>query len=355
MTDPIVPPLAELDPGAPAAAGQVEYITSPTLIEAFDLFIENRKSMMLSPNTIRRYQTDFDRWLRWRTPHSYGARLHDITIEELRAFFTYLREKHVQQQDNPYRPTLERQIGLSPATIRGVWTLIHACWFFWMVEELLTDRQQGFFMRGRLPSPKVPMEIRPTYERQNIEKLIEATHKAQNQESAARDRAAILFLYDSGMRVSELCSLNDEDLDFDKRQAVITGKGDKQRWVFWTSRSSAAIREYMTVRYGDTGGPLFRSAGRGGIALKSRGQRMTSDSLRGALVRLGERAGVELPKGAIVHALRHTFAHRFLDAGGDGLYLQQLLGHESITTTMRYVRENPTGLRRVYQRAICED
>lgn len=348
-TNPILyPATSRLAPPTPAA----EYVTSPTLVEAFDLFLEHRKAMMLSPNTIRRYQTDFKRWHRWRTQHGYGVRLHDITIDELRAFFTYLREEHVLQQDNPHRPTMEEQIGLSPASIRGVWTLIHACWFFWMLEELLADRQQGFFVRGRLPAPKVPQEIRPTYERQNIEALLEATRRDQTKEAAARDRAAILLLYDSGMRVSELCSMNDEDLNFDRRQAIITGKGNKQRYVFWTLRSTDAIREYMAVRFGELGGPLFRGTGRGGIGVKSRGERLTSDALRGALARLGKRAGIELPDGAIVHALRHTFAHRFLDAGGDGLYLQQLLGHESITTTMRYVRENPTGLRRVYQRAF---
>ena len=344
--------LATSHPAPPAAAA--EYITSPTLLEAFALFLEHRKAMMLSINTIRRYQTDFDRWQRWRQLGGYGERLHDITIDELRAYFTYLREEHRPQEGNPHRPTLETR-GLAPATIRGIWALIHACWFFWLVEEMLTDRQQGFFVRGRLPAPRVPHEIRPTYPRQDIEALLEATRKGQNQESAARDRAAILLLFDSGMRISELCSLNDEDLDFDRRQAIITGKGNKQRYVFWTLRSTDSIRAYMAIRSGEPGGPLFRNAGRGGIALKTRGKRLTSDALRGALVRLGKRAGVELPDGAIVHALRHTFAHRFLDAGGDGLYLQQLLGHESIVTTMRYVRENPTGLRRVYQRIIGEE
>jgi site-specific recombinase XerD len=222
---------------------------------------------------------------------------------------------------------------------------------FWIEEDLLTDRQMAFFARGRVPAPKVPQEIRPTYDPLVLAALLGADGPKPRLEAAARDKAIIHLLHDSGMRVAELCGLRDQDMRYAERQAVVTGKGKKQRYVFWTEATHAALESYLPLRPGDAGGPLFRAVGRGGRGGKSFGQGINPDMVRAMLVRRAARAGVELPAAA-VHALRHTFAHRFLDQGGDGLYLQQILGHESIVTTMRYVRENPTGLRKTYRRVM---
>jgi site-specific recombinase XerD len=97
----------------------------------------------------------------------------------------------------------------------------------------------------------------------------------------------------------------------------------------------------------------LRAVGTGGRAKKTAGKGIGPGVIRDILERRADRAGSALPASA-VHALRHTFAHRFLDNGGDGLHLQQILGHESIVTTMRYVRENPTRLRQVYGRIMGE-
>lgn len=323
-----------------------------TVDDAVGRFLAHREMQNLSPHTLDRYRQDFRLWAAWRTRQGYGRVLHDITIEELRAYLTYLLREHIPHSTNSRRRALDRR-GLAPETVRGHWKLLHAAWTFWIQEELLTDHQAAFFVRGRLPTPRVPQAIRPTYDLVLIEALLAADGPKPRLESIARDKALILLLYDTGMRVAELCGLRDADMHYAQRQAKVRGKGNKWRFVFWTSRTAEALETYLAVRRGDAGGPLFRGLGTGGRARKTAGQGIGPGVVRDILERRAARAEQTLPASA-VHALRHTFAHRFLDNGGDGLHLQQLLGHESIVTTMRYVKENPTRLRGVYQRVMDE-
>ena len=320
--------------------------------DAVAQFLEFRRLKNVSLATLERYAQDFRLWMHWRAGQGHSPILTDITIEELRAYFAYLLEEHIPYSTNPRRKNLDRK-GLKPETVCGHWKLLHAAWIFWTEEELLTDRQMAFFARGRVPSPKVPQHMRPTYEPVLFEALLAADGPKPRPESVARDRVILLMLYDTGMRVSELCNLCDDHMNYRERQATVRGKGDKQRYVFWTVRTSEALHAYLAVRCGASGGPLFRALGTGGCAKKTRGKGIGPGVVRDMLERRADRAKAALPASA-VHALRHSFAHRFLDNGGDGLHLQQILGHESIVTTMRYVRENPTALRRAYGRVMGE-
>lgn len=329
-----------------------EFVIAVELEDAIARFLAFRRLRNVSDGTLDRYAQDFRLWTHWRRTQGLSPIVTDITLEELRQYLTYLKDEHVPHSTNPHRRATDCP-GLKPSTIQGHWKLIHAAWNFWIEEELMTDRQTAFFARGRVPVPRVPLEIRPTYDPLLLTTLIDANGPKPRAESTTRDKAIILLLYDTGMRVTELCGLCDKDMDYAKRQAIVTGKGSKQRYVFWTTLAQAALDAYLPFRPGVVGGSLFRALGRGGRSGKSFGAGINPDIVRAMLVRRAERASVTLPAAA-VHALRHTFAHRFLDNGGDGLTLQQILGHESIVTTMRYVRENPTGLRGGYGRVMGE-
>jgi site-specific recombinase XerD len=340
---------SHLPPNRPPS-GALEFITSPLLKDALTMFLQHRQQAGLSDATIALYTRQCRAWATWRSAAGVGPRLADVTIEELRAYLAYLQTEHVPHRGNPYREALAQE-RLAPATIQSVWRTLHAAWVFWINEGLLSDKQATFFVRGRLPKPKAPQQIRPTYDQVVIEALLAADGPASYREGNARDKAIILLLCDTGMRVSELCGVGDEHINLEERQAIVTGKGNKQRYVFWTERAARALDAYLAVRSGEASGALFRSVGAGGVARKGRGGGLGATVVRDILKRRAKRAGQRLPASK-VHALRHTFAHRFLDNGGDGLHLQQLLGHESMTTTARYVRENPTGLRRVYRRTM---
>jgi len=328
-----------------------DYITTPTLASALDLFYAQCRARNLSPFTLRRYTADLESWQAWRVARAYSVLLTDIGIDELREYLTYLLYEHVPHSANPQRRA-DNKIGCAPETVANIRKRIHTAWVFWGDEGMLSDAQRAFFVRGRIPSPNVPEQIRPTYSQEVLDALLSAAEHFQVPESTARDRAIIRLLFDTGMRVAELCSIDDEQVNLGEQRAIITGKGGKQRHIFWTSTAAEALDAYLAVRTGERGGPLFRSCGRGGVAHKGRGGRLSMQTVRDIFDRLAKRAEKELPTGAPIHALRHTFAHRFLDEGGDGLHLQQLLGHASSRTTERYVRENGTGLRRVYRRVL---
>jgi site-specific recombinase XerD len=330
-----------------------DLVPFPALAEAVAQFLQHRRHAGLSPESLALYDRQLAFWLEWRGDCGHGSRLADVTIEELRAWFTYLQTEHVPHDTKKSRnkPQPDRQ--LAPATIQGIWRTLHAAWNYWMGEEYLSEAQALFFVRGRIPKPRVPETFRPVYDPETLSLLLEAAAKNRRHDEAARDRAILLLLSDSGMRVGELCGLRDDAMDYAQRQAVITGKGEKQRYIFWTRRTSEAIAAYLGLRRSVEGvacAELFRGCGS-----KNSGRGLTPDAVRGIVDRLAAKAIVETPDGAPVHALRHGFAHRFLDQGGDGLHLQQLLGHTSMTTTQRYVRENPTGLRRAFRRVFQDD
>lgn len=313
-----------------------------TIDEAVASFLAHRRLRGISPGSIEQYRRWLSFWQRWRVQRELSPDLDEIDIEELRAWFHYLRTEHVPHHGNRHRPPAER-LGLAPASLESCWCILRAFWRY-VADEGGPAAPTGWFRTGRLPRPKVPQQLRPTYEAGQIVRLVEAC-AAADPEEAARNRAMLMLLWESGMRITELCRLQDADLCLDERCVCVHGKGDKERWAFWGPRGAAALAAYLALRIGPAAGPLFR-----GLGSKNMGGPLTSHAVRSWLRRLARKAGVDLPPGAPLHALRHTFAHMALDAGIDGLHLQQLLGHASPVTTQRYVRENRGQLGRVHAR-----
>ena len=162
-----------------------------------------------------------------------------------------------------------------------------------------------------------------------------------------RDRAAFELAYSSGLRIGELIGLNLTDLDLSEGQARVTGKGKKQRLVPVGSKALAALKEYLAVR------PLLAekkaSPGQEALFLGARGGRLDPRVLRRQMERLITR--INLETGVSPHTLRHTFATHLLEAGADIRSIQELLGHESLSTTQKYTHLNLDRLRRVYDQA----
>ncbi|HEU4322721.1 MAG TPA: tyrosine-type recombinase/integrase [Roseiflexaceae bacterium] len=277
-----------------------------------------------------------------------------MSADELRALMVYLDQEHVPHGNNSHRPAADR-VGMSVNARDSIWRVLRALWNWLADEDRLAPSQLNFFRRDRVPRPRAAeadddlAEDRQVADDALVAALLAACGEPVD-ELAARNRAIILLLYESGMRVSELCSLEDRQVQLGERQARIRGKGGKRRWVFWGDGAAAAIQRYLALRSGDLGGPLLR-----GASSRNPGGPMTSNAVRGMLRRLAEAAGVELPPHAPVHGFRAGYAQQMLDAGVDGLDLQQLLGHSDIRTTMIYVRRSPGRLREVYRRATRGD
>jgi site-specific recombinase XerD len=266
------------------------------------MFMDHRRGKGVSPATLDLYARWFELWQRWRRGQQLPEQINRVEIAELRRFFVYLATEHVPHQGSTRRPAAH-QVGMAPASRDSAWRLLRTLWNFLARERVLSEEQRDYFRDDRVPRPRVPQRIRPVYSEQTVELLVQTCQLDHSEEEETRNQAILLLLLESGMRVAELAGLRDEDLDLGERQARIIGKGDRQRWVFWDDRAHAALSRYLRVRRGHRGGAVFR-----GIGSKNDGDAMSTDAIRAMVRRLAERAGAQLPAGAPIHALRHTFA-----------------------------------------------
>ncbi len=154
-----------------------------------------------------------------------------------------------------------------------------------------------------------------------------------------RDRALLELLYAAGLRVAELCRLDQGDLDRLQGTVRVVGKGDKERIVPVGDQALHALDAYLAVRSaGD--GPLFQNR---------RGGRLTVRSVHRIVRAWARRAGV--PRPVTPHTLRHTFATHMLDQGADLRLIQELLGHSRLSTTQKYTHVSADRLMKVYDAA----
>jgi integrase/recombinase XerC len=163
-----------------------------------------------------------------------------------------------------------------------------------------------------------------------------------------RNLAILELFYSTGMRLSELRSLNRTDVDLVSQQAKVRGKGRKERIVPVGDHAGLALRNYEAKR-----DELIRAVGatadRLAFFLNNRGRRISPRGIQlvvtAFLKQIDENAGLS------VHSLRHTFATHLLDAGADLRAVQELLGHASISTTQIYTHTSVERLKQVYQKA----
>ncbi|MHC4562064.1 MAG: tyrosine recombinase XerC [Planctomycetota bacterium] len=160
----------------------------------------------------------------------------------------------------------------------------------------------------------------------------------------ARDRAVLETLYSAGLRISELVSLDVEDLDEFGEALRIRGKGKKERLAPMGSHALASIRHYLHKRTESFGaeptGPLF---------VNRSGKRLTDRSIRRKLDKY--LLAAHIPSHISPHVLRHSFATHMLNAGADLRSVQEMLGHESLSTTQIYTHVTTSRLKQVYERS----
>jgi integrase/recombinase XerC len=194
-------------------------------------------------------------------------------------------------------------------------------------------RLRGPRLKKGLPRPVTPDEA------VNIASLVDGL--AADDWVGARDRAVLLLLYGSGLRMAEALSLSGRDAVLGEVLQV-TGKGGKQRLVPILPITRAAVAEYVRLCPWplDPGDPLFRGA-KGGPLSPGMVQRAMAQARR----------ALGLPDTATPHALRHSFATHLLSAGADLRSLQELLGHASLGSTQIYTRVDAASLLENYRKA----
>ncbi|MDD4923650.1 MAG: site-specific tyrosine recombinase XerD [Dehalococcoidales bacterium] len=193
-------------------------------------------------------------------------------------------------------------------------------------------------------SPKVGKPLPDALSISQVRQLIEQPAKMSTPD-ARRDRAMLELLYASGMRVSELVSLNLGDVDINNCFVRCFGKGSKERMVPIYPQSAKTVDEYIKeVRplwvHRETEKALF---------LNQRGERLTRQGLWQILKNYAKDAGLD--KQVTPHTLRHSFATHMLSGGADLRSVQELLGHANISTTQIYTHLTSEHVRNTYEKA----
>lgn len=163
-----------------------------------------------------------------------------------------------------------------------------------------------------------------------------------------RDRALLATLFSTGMRVSELCSLDRDKVDVNRGEVTVRGKGSKLRLVFLSNDAKNNIKQYLDKR-SDVDESLFVRISKSKNFAKENDLRLTPRSIQRIVEKHAVKAGI-VGKNVSPHTLRHSYATDLLRNGADIRSVQALLGHSSVTTTQIYTHVTDKQLREVHQR-----
>jgi site-specific recombinase XerD len=198
---------------------------------------------------------------------------------------------------------------------------------------------------------KIPDRTVEYLTRDELERLFEAVDTSTI--IGLRNRAIMEMLYSTGLRISELTSLNRDQVNLGRGEFQVRGKGRKMRIVFLSERAKNWILEYLEER-SDGYEPLFlnhrraRKKKEGAITMKGEHRRLTDYTIQEMVRRTAYEAGIV--KKVTPHVLRHSFATELLINGADIRSVQDMLGHASITTTQIYTHLTNQKLREVHEK-----
>ncbi len=195
---------------------------------------------------------------------------------------------------------------------------------------------------------KIPERTVEVLSREELERIFKAVD--QTKKSGPRDTAILQTLYSTGLRVSELANLNRDQVDLERKEFMVRGKGKKPRIVFLSEESSSAIKNYLKSRE-DHFKPLFINSGKGQSKddiLNDEKRRLSTVSIEKIVKKYALKAGIV--KKVTPHTLRHSFATELLINGADIRSVQEMLGHSSITTTQIYTHLTNKKLREIHQK-----
>jgi integrase/recombinase XerC len=283
---------------------------------------------------LRAYQRELKGFAAYMTKHHAGQRSPDrIEHTHIRAFLGTLYER-----------------GLSKASAARSLAAIRS-WFKWLARTGHVGKNVASLVSTpRLPKhlPRVP----------SIEQLNRVVDSVDDEAASwpARDRAILELLYGCGLRNAELTGLNLDDIHWANEAVLVRGKGNKQRYVPLGDAAALALRAYLSERLNRlsaTGGAFYAATPAVFLNLRLRGlvrpggeARLTTRSVARIVKRLAIQRG--LSSDVHPHTLRHAFGTHLLEEGADLRAIQELLGHERLSTTQRYTQLTNAQLQHVY-------
>ncbi len=197
---------------------------------------------------------------------------------------------------------------------------------------------------AQIRTPKQEKRLPKCLDLEQVQKLLDAPGDADL--LAARDKAMLEVLYSSGIRVSELVELKMSDIDLNEGVLRVLGKGKKERLTPIGSQAIKAMQKYFEYRNLD---PRFKMEGDTRVFLNKHGEALSTRSVRRKLDKYLVQAGLD--PGISPHTLRHSFATHLLNNGADLRSVQELLGHQSLSTTQIYTHLTHAKVQQVYNTA----
>ena len=296
------------------------------LLERYSLYLTGQRA--LSDNTRRIYVDDLHTFLDYCRRN--GHVLRDMDRQLLRGYVSHLAT--VGRTDGP-RPT-----GYARVSIVRKLTALRTFYNFLV--------QEGWFKSTPVPSARsFPVKVEkplPTFlGKQEATRLLAAPE--DDSPTGLRDRAILEVLYACGVRLAELQGMNLGDVYPDRREILVRGKGDKERWTLYGAPAQDALERYL-----EDGRPHFAATAEHGDALfvNRYGGRLSRRSIEKIVRDYAARAG--LKDGIHTHTLRHSFASHMLEGDADLRVIQELLGHSSVSTTQLYTHITKQEARRAY-------
>ena len=293
----------------------------PTIAE-FLLYLQNQKNA--SANTVENYGRDLFHFYDYLKKHQSDVfyegdlQLHRINPLALRCYMSVLLQNN------------------SPASIARKLSSFRS-FFKYFVKKGVLDQNPAKVIH----SPKVPKKL-PKFLNVDEVNAVLSTNTSQKK-FGVRDQAVLELLYSSGLRVSELVGLNLLDVDQAERLLRIRGKGNKERIVPIGRIALKALQDYLQER------ALIKHAHPDAVFLNKNGTRLSVRSIQRLVSDIVQTTG--LNKQVSPHTLRHSFATHMLGSGSDLRSIQELLGHESLSTTQRYTHITIEELAKVYDKA----
>lgn len=272
------------------------------------LFLSAKRIEGCSEKSLKYYQSTIQAML-----DELGKGVKEIVTEDIRGYLT-----NYQWKKRSSRVTIDN--------IRR----ILSSFFSWLEDE-------DYILKSpvrRIHKVKTASNIKETYSDETLELM-------RDNCSEIRDLAMIDLLASTGMRVGEMVLLNRKDIDFNERECIVFGKGDKERMVYFDARTKLHLQAYLDSRT-DENPALF-------VSLKAPHNRMTIGGIETRLREMGKRLGV---LKVHPHKFRRTLATMAIDKGMPIEQLQQLLGHKRIDTTLQYAMVKQSNVKLAHRKYI---
>lgn len=270
------------------------------------------------------------------TEKNYSQKTLSSYKNDLTKFFEYLEKEKIREIENIDKDTIRffllhlKNKELSNRTLGRYYSSLNSFFKYLLEHEIIKQNPLEF-----IDYPKYTKTIPEHIYDSKVKELL-SINTSENIQIEVRNKLIINLLLDSGLRVSELVNIKFYDIDFLDRSIKVHGKGNKDRFVFFTKRTLKMMNEWKDIHSKiSTSEFMF---------VNYKGEQLTARSVQKIIKKVGEQIGLDLHP----HMLRHTFATDLLNKGADIRMIQELLGHENLNTTQIYTHISNSHVKDVY-------